>query len=57
MTGLTEVFYQEGDIVKAQVPVGYADGENVVEVTMYTAGEMLSCFFLTDENCLAWMDN
>lgn len=52
--GLQQCYYTEGDTVKANVPVGYTDGETEVQVTMYSFGELLNCFELTDENCLAW---
>ena len=55
ISGLTSVFYEIGDTVKANVPVAYTDGEETVEVTMYASGELLNCFELTDENCLAWL--
>jgi len=44
-----------GDKVKANVPVGYTDGEAQVQVTMYSNGELLNCFQVTEENCLAWI--
>jgi hypothetical protein len=53
--GLDEVYFSVGDTVKANIPVGYTQGEREVQVTMYSAGEMLSCFSLTEENCLAWV--
>ncbi len=53
--GLEQVYYQEGDTVKANVPVGYSNGETDVQVTMYSFGELLNCFEITDENCLAWI--
>ena len=56
MTGLTEVYYQTGDSVKANVPIGYTDGEKAVEVVMYASGTPLSCLSLTEENCLAWLE-
>ena len=54
--GLDVVYYQVGDEVKANVPVGYTDGETEVQVTMYSNGELLNCFELTEENCLAWIE-
>ena len=56
ISGLQQVYYTEGDSVKCNVPVGYADGETDVQVTMYSFGELLSCFELTEENCLAWVN-
>ncbi len=53
--GLDRVYYTVGDTVKANVPVGFTEGEREVQVTMYSGGELLNCFQLTDENCLAWV--
>ncbi len=54
-TGLDVVYYAVGDAVKSNVPVGYTDGEGEVQVTMYADGQLLNCFELTEENCLAWV--
>ncbi len=54
-TGLNTVYYAVGDSVKANVPVGYTSGETEVQVTMYANGQLLNCFELTEENCLAWV--
>ncbi len=54
--GLDQVYYQEGEAVKANVPVGYSHGEAEVQVTMYSSGALLNCFELTEENCLAWIE-
>ena len=54
--GLQHVYYAEGDEVKANVPVGFANGETEVQVTMYSEGELLNCFRITEENCLAWAE-
>ena len=53
--GLDSVYYGVGDTVKTNVPVGYTAGETEVQVTMYSGGELLNCFELTEENCLAWV--
>ncbi len=53
--GLDNVYYTVGDSVKANVPVGFTDGETEVQVTMYSQGILLNCFELTEENCLAWI--
>lgn len=55
INGLDQVYYQEGDTVKANIPVGYSTGEAEVQVTMYSDGALLNCFELTEENCLAWV--
>jgi len=53
--GLDRVYYTVGDDVRANVPVGFSDGDAEVQVTMYSKGELLNCFQLTEENCLAWV--
>ncbi len=57
LSGLSHVYYAVGEEVKANVPVGYTDGGNEVQVTMYSGGALLNCFSLTEENCLAWLEN
>ncbi len=57
INGLDYVYYTEGDEVKANVPIGYSEGENEVQVTMYSGGVLLNCFQLTEENCLAWVES
>ena len=54
--GLDQVYYEEGEAVKTNVPVGYSYGEAEVQVTMYSGGALLNCFELTEENCLAWIE-
>ncbi len=54
-TGLNTVYYEVGDDVKVNVPVGYTSGEAEVQVTIYADGQLLNCFELTEENCLAWV--
>jgi hypothetical protein len=56
ISGLDYVYYAEGDEVKTNVPIGYSEGENEVQVTMYSGGLLLNCFQLTEENCLAWVE-
>ena len=56
INGLDQVYYAVGDSVKANVPLGYTDGEAEVQVTMYSGGVLLNCFELTEENCLAWVE-
>ena len=55
MEGLTSVYYEAGQEVKTNVPIGYTTGETPVQVTMYSEGALLNCFQLTEENCLAWV--
>ena len=56
INGLDHVYYAVGEEVKANVPVGYTNGEGEVQVTMYSGGVLLNCLELTDENCLAWVE-
>ena len=53
--GLDHVYYNVGEEVKSNVPIGYSNGDAEVQITMYSEGELLNCFFLTEENCLAWI--
>ncbi len=55
--GLDYVYYQEGDLVKGNVPLGFSKGETEVQVTMYSQGELLNCFEMDEENCLTWIQN
>ena len=57
ISGLDYVYYTVGDSVKANVPLGYSEGETEVQVTMYSEGVLLNCFELTEENCLTWLEN
>ena len=52
--GLDCVYASEGEKVRANIPVGYSQGEKEVQVTMYSGGELLNCLSLTDQNCLVW---
>lgn len=56
INGLDYVYYAEGDEVKSNVPIGYTEGNQEVQVTMYSGGVLLNCFELTEENCLAWVE-
>ncbi len=55
VNGLEQVYYSVGDEVKSNVPIGYANGEKEVQVTMYSQGVLLDCFELK-ENELAWVE-
>lgn len=55
--GLDYVYYQQGESVKANVPLGFSKGETQVQVTMYSEGELLSCFEMDETNCLTWIEN
>ncbi|MCD7728471.1 MAG: M23 family metallopeptidase [Clostridia bacterium] len=47
ITGLTTVYYSEGDTVKGNIPVGYTDGSGEVSVSMYNDGVLLNCYTLS----------
>ena len=53
--GLDYVYYEAGDEVKRNVPVGYSDGESEVQITMYSDGMLLNCFEISEENVLTWL--
>lgn len=55
LTGLDYVYYDVGQTVFANVPVGYTNGDAMVQATLYDRGELLDCFTLDEENCLAWV--
>ena len=54
INGLNVVYYEAGENVKSNLPLGFTDGETEVQLTMYSGGELLNCYQLTEENCLAW---
>lgn len=51
VSGLRDVYRAEGDFVKNNLPLGYADGE--VRVMLYEDGTLLTCYTV-DENTLRW---
>ena len=53
--GLNYVYYEAGEVVKANVPLGYSEGETEVQVTMYSDGQLLNCFELSEDNELNWV--
>lgn len=54
VNGLDYLPYELGDSVKANVPLGYSDGEGEVQVTMYDSGELLNCFSLSEQGAPVW---
>lgn len=56
ISGLTNAYYQVGDQVKANIPVGYSDGEGQVSVSLYADGELLNCFTLNGDR-LTWLES
>ncbi len=45
-TGLTNVYVQEGDEVKANIPFAYSDGQNEVVMSMYDGENVISGYTL-----------
>jgi hypothetical protein len=54
--GLNRVYYNVGEAVKSNVPLGFTTGEKAVQVTMYSQGELLNCFEMSNDNCLVWVE-
>lgn len=46
-TGLTTVYYAEGDSVAANLPFAYSAGTNEVRVSMYNGSSLLNCYSLS----------
>lgn len=55
IVGLDYVYYEVGQQVKHNVPIGYSNGENEVQVTMYSDGNLLNCFAVAEDNSLSWV--
>ena len=55
LSGLDYVYYEAGDKVYGNVPVGYSNGESAVQVTMYSEDVLLNCYTVDSENCLSWV--
>ena len=55
IAGLDYVYYEVGNTVKHNVPIGYSNGENEVKVTMYSEGNLLNCFAVSEDNTLSWL--
>jgi hypothetical protein len=53
--GLDYLYYEVGDEVKANVPIGYSSGEREVQVSMYSQKTLLNCFELSEDNELNWV--
>ncbi len=56
ISGLSYASCAVGGEVKSNVPVGYSDGQNEVQVSMYESGALLSCIYLTENGELAWAE-
>ena len=55
IAGLDYVYYEVGNTVKHNVPIGYSNGKNEVNVTMYSEGNLLNCFAVSEDNTLSWL--
>ena len=55
IVGLDYVYYEVGQDVRHNVPIGYSNGENEVQVTMYSDGMLLNCFAVSEDNTLSWV--
>lgn len=53
-SGLSEVYYEKGSSVMANVPFAYSDGNNTVQVSFYQDGQILNCYSVDAQNCLSW---
>lgn len=53
MSGLDSVYSAEGEKIRANIPLGYTDGEGEVRVMFYSEGSLLNCLKV-DDNTLAW---
>ncbi len=56
VSGLDVVYYEAGATVKANIPVGYSNGENAVRMTLYAGGELLTCFTVDEAGNLIWTE-
>ena len=53
MSGLSNVYFAEGETVRSNVPLAYTDGTHPVRVTFYEEGSLLDCVTV-DGGTLAW---
>ncbi len=56
ISGLSYASCSVGCEVKSNVPVGYSDGNALVQVSMYDEGALLNCFYVTENGSLAWTE-
>ena len=54
INGLSYAACSVGSELKSNVPVGYSDGKQEVQVSMYDDGALLNCFYVTENGDLAW---
>lgn len=53
-TGLTYAYGENGSAVCATIPIGYTDGSNEVQVTMYNEGAIISSYTVNSDNSIVW---
>ena len=56
ISGLSYASCSQGSAVKANIPLGYSDGNAEVQVSMYDSGALLNCFYVTESGNLAWSE-
>lgn len=56
ISGLDYVYYDVGQQVYSNIPVGYTGGNTAVSVTMYADGEILTAYTVDEENTLVWAE-
>ena len=56
ISGLSYASCSIGSAVKANIPLGYTDGNTEVQVSMYDSGALLNCFYVTESGNLAWSE-
>lgn len=49
ISGLTDVFPNKDEAVKANLPFAYSDGSGEVSVSLYDGETLLNCFYMSDE--------
>lgn len=54
MSGLSSVYVAQGEGARANLPLGYSDGEGEVRVMFYSNGTLLNCYSVDGENELSW---
>ncbi len=54
LSGLDSVYLTAGDKARANLPLGYSNGEGEVRVMFYEEGALLNCLQVSGENVLSW---
>ncbi|MGN1077335.1 MAG: hypothetical protein ACI4ST_02355 [Candidatus Gallimonas sp.] len=53
LSGLSDVYLLAGETVRANLPLGFTNGESAVRVMFYSNGTLLNCYSV-GENGIAW---